>query len=176
MVGRAAVNCQCCQFPIPPNLAIMRPPRTSERGIIVSKTFKMLASLLSIAAISMSAYALNDSQRAEIEERIKPHGEVCLVGDDSCGGAAVATSAGPRSGEDVYNAACMACHATGAGGAPLLGDTAAWADRIAKGMDVLYDSGINGLAGTGMIAKGGCMNCSDEEVNAAVDFMVAGSK
>ena len=43
-------------------------------------------------------------------------------------------------------------------------------------MNVLYDSGINGLAGTGMIAKGGCMNCSDEEVNAAVDYMVAGSQ
>jgi cytochrome c5 len=141
----------------------------------VSKTLKMLAAFFAIALISLSAYALTDSQRAEIEERIKPVGDVCLQGDDSCG-SAVAASSGPRSGEDVYNAACMACHATGAGGAPLLGDTAAWADRIGKGMDALYASGINGLPGTGMIAKGGCMNCSDEEVTAAVDFMIAGSK
>ena len=70
----------------------------------------------------------------------------------------------------------MACHTTGAGGAPKLGDVAAWADRIAKGNDALYASGINGVAGTGMIAKGGCMSCSDEEINAAVDFMVAGSQ
>ncbi len=141
----------------------------------MSKTLKMLAAFFAIALISLSAYALTDSQRAEIEERIKPVGDVCLQGDDSCG-SAVAASSGPRSGEDVYNAACMACHATGAGGAPLLGDTAAWADRIGKGMDALYASGINGLPGTGMIAKGGCMNCSDEEVTAAVDFMIAGSK
>jgi cytochrome c5 len=70
----------------------------------------------------------------------------------------------------------MACHSTGAAGAPKYGDATAWAERIAKGTDVLHDSGVNGLAGTGMIAKGGCMNCSDEEVIAAVDYMIAGSQ
>ena len=65
---------------------------------------------------------------------------------------------------------------TGAAGAPKLGDAAAWAERIAKGNDVLYSNGINGIAGTGMMAKGGCMGCSDEEINAAVDYMVAGSQ
>ena len=43
-------------------------------------------------------------------------------------------------------------------------------------MAVLHDAGVNGVAGTGMIAKGGCMNCSDEEVIAAVDYMVEGSQ
>tara|TARA_R110001592_G_scaffold295594_2_gene565817 strand:- start:179005 stop:179403 length:399 start_codon:yes stop_codon:yes gene_type:complete len=126
--------------------------------------------------VSALAVDLTEAQRAEIEERIKPVGESCLAGDSSCGGAVASASAGPRSGEEVYNAACMACHATGAAGAPMLGDVAAWAPRIAKGMDALYLSGINGVAGTGMIAKGGCMNCSDEEVIAAVDYMVAGSQ
>lgn len=135
---------------------------------------------LFLAAVGLAGAAaavdLSDDQRAAIEERIKPVGDVCLQGDTSCGGAVAAASAGPRSGEDVYNAACMACHTTGAGGAPVLGDVAAWADRIAKGNDVLYDSGVNGVPGTGMIAKGGCMTCSDEEIHAAVDFMVAGSQ
>ena len=58
----------------------------------------------------------------------------------------------------------------------MLGDAVAWSPRLAKGMAVLYDSGVNGVPGTGMIAKGGCANCSDEEVNAAVDYMVASSK
>ena len=66
--------------------------------------------------------------------------------------------------------------ATGAAGAPKVGDKAAWSDRIAKGTDALYSAGVNGVPGTGMIAKGGCMNCSDEEIHAAVDFMVAGSQ
>ena len=127
-------------------------------------------------AVTVAAVDLTDAQRSDIEARIKPMGEVCLQGDTSCGGAVVAANAGPRSGEDVYNAACMACHASGVAGAPMQGDVTAWADRIAKGTDVLYASGVNGVAGTGMIAKGGCMSCSDEEIHAAVDFMIAGSQ
>lgn len=139
---------------------------------------RIVYSLLGFAlAFSVSAQDLSDKQRAEIEERIKPVGEVCLEGDNSCGGAAVAAAGGAsRSGEDVYNAACMACHSTGAAGAPKLGDVAGWADRIANGNDVLYASAIDGIAGTGMMAKGGCMNCSDDETKAAVDYMVAGSQ
>lgn len=137
-----------------------------------------IAISLFAAMLAGGAFAvdLNDRQRAEIEERIAPVGEVCMQGDSSCGGAAVAASSEPRSGEEVYNAACMACHSTGAGGAPKVGDVAAWADRIAKGQDALHSSGIQGVAGTGMIAKGGCMACSDQEIMAAVDFMVDGSQ
>ncbi len=138
---------------------------------------RMIYSLLAmILAGGVFAQDISDRERAAIEDRIRPAGEVCLQGDSDCGSAVVATSSGPRSGEEVYNAACMACHTTGAGGAPVLGDVAAWADRIAKGNDVLYASGVDGVPGTGMIAKGGCMNCSDEEIHAAVDFMVAGSQ
>ena len=137
-----------------------------------------IATFLAVALLAVSAFAveLNDRQRTDIEGRISPVGEVCMQGDAECGGAATVASSGPRSGEDVYNAACMACHTTGAGGASVLGDAAAWADRIAKGTEVLYASGVNGVPGTGMIAKGGCMNCSDEEMNAAVDYMIAGSQ
>jgi cytochrome c5 len=129
-----------------------------------------------VAAMAASAVELSESQRAEIEERIAPVGEVCLQGDDSCGGPAVAAASGPRSGKEVYDAACTACHSTGAGGAPKYGDVDAWAPRIAKGIDALHQSGLNGVAGTGMMAKGGCMNCSEEEVIAAVDYMVEGSQ
>lgn len=132
------------------------------------------AALLSCAA---AAIELTEEQRAQIQERIAPVGESCLLGDSDCGGPATATAGdagdgGARSGEQVYNAACMACHDTGAAGAPKLGDTDAWDDRIAQGMDALYDAGINGIPGTGMMAKGGCANCTDEEVRAAVDYMV----
>ncbi|MDH4039817.1 MAG: c-type cytochrome [Gammaproteobacteria bacterium] len=138
---------------------------------------RIIFSILALGlAFSAAAVDLTDAQRAAMEERIKPVGENCMVGDSSCGGAAAAASSGPRSGEEVYNAACMACHGTGAAGAPKLGDAAAWADRIAKGTDVLHNSGLHGVAGTAMMAKGGCMNCSDEEVIAAVDYMVAGSQ
>ena len=142
----------------------------------VIKSLKLLAILSLSAIFSLASQAQSDARRAEIEARIKPVGDVCLQGDTSCGGPAVVSGGAPRSGEDVYNAACMACHTTGVAGAPKLGDAAGWADRLAKGTDTLYDSSINGLAGTGMIAKGGCMNCSDEEVIAAVDYMIDGSQ
>lgn len=136
---------------------------------------KLLALIGLTAVFGLSAQALTDQQLAEMEERIKPVGQVCLEGDDGCGTAA-AVASGPRSGKEVYDAACMACHMTGAGGAPVLGDVAAWADRIAKGTDVLYQSGLEGLPGTGMMAKGACMTCSDEEVTAAVDYIIENSQ
>jgi len=132
------------------------------------------AALLAVSALAVD---LTDEQRAAVEERIKPVGESCMQGDTSCGGAAAPAAGGaPRSGEEVFNTACMACHSTGAAGAPKYGDAGAWAPRIAKGIDALHNSGINGVPGTGMIAKGGCVACSDEEVQAAVDYMVEGSK
>ena len=114
--------------------------------MITRIAFSFIATVLACSAFAVD---LTDAQRAAIEERISPVGEVCMEGDNTCGGAAApAASSGPRSGEDVYNAACMACHSTGAGGAPKVGDAAAWADRIGKGIDALYASGVNGVAGT----------------------------
>jgi len=142
-------------------------------------TTRMITALLVVLAligVSAGVAAQSDRERAAIESRIKPEGDVCLQGDASCAVGASAAGAVARSGEDVYNAACMACHLTGAANAPKLGDVAAWADRISKGIDALYDAGVNGIPGTGMIAKGGCMDCSDEEVIAAVDYMVENSQ
>ena len=131
--------------------------------------------ILLLAPMAVLALDLTDQQRADIEARIQPFYEVCVEGEACGGGDAMATNAG-RSGEDVYNGACMACHSAGIAGAPKVGDQLAWTDRIAKGMDVLYDSGINGVAGTGMIPRGGCADCSDDEIRLAVDFMVEGSR
>lgn len=137
----------------------------------------ILFTLAATVALGAAAVELTDAQRAAIEDRIKPVGDSCLQGDSSC---AAVVAAGPggasRSGEEVYNAACMACHSTGAAGAPKVGDVAAWAERITQGMDVLHEHGLKGMPGTGMIAKGGCMACSDDEVIAAVDYMVDNSR
>ena len=105
----------------------------------------------------------------EIRERLSHFGSVCRAGED-CGAVAAVADTGPKSGEDVYNQFCFACHATGASDAPIFADVEAWAPRIAKGMDTLMASTLNGI---GMMPpKGTCMNCSDEELQAAVDYMV----
>lgn len=82
------------------------------------------------------------------------------------------TQQDPRSGEEVYQAFCDTCHKTGVANAPKFADKAAWAPRIAKGTEALYQSAINGVAGTAMTPKGSCMNCSEDELKAAVDYMV----
>lgn len=76
-------------------------------------------------------------------------------------------------GEQVYNATCAACHATGVMGAPKLGDKAAWQPRIAQGKDMVYNHSLNGLKL--MPPKGGNASLKDEEVKAAVDFMLSKS-
>ena len=59
---------------------------------------------------------------------------------------------------------------SGVGGAPKFGDVAAWAERAEKGMDTLMASTINGI--NTMPAKGTCMNCSDDELAAAVTYIL----
>jgi cytochrome c5 len=79
------------------------------------------------------------------------------------------------SGPQVYNSACIACHGTGIGGAPTIGDRAAWQPRIAQGNDTLYLNALKGYTGsTGfMPEKGGRLDLSDDEIRDAVDYMVA---
>lgn len=81
-------------------------------------------------------------------------------------------------GKATYDGACFACHATGAAGAPKMGDKAAWAPRIAQGMDVLKKHATEGFKGTSgfMPAKGGRADLSDADIAAAIEYMVAASK
>ena len=115
-----------------------------------------------------------------LSQRIAPVGKVLTTNDKlpemaaAPAPAAPAAPAAARSGEEVYNTTCMACHATGAAGAPKLGDTAAWAPRIAKGIDGLMTSALNGL--NAMPPRGTCGNCSDDELKAAIEHMVANSQ
>ena len=104
-----------------------------------------------------------------VAERIKPVGEV-TVGETAPAGA----GATARSGEDVAKAVCGMCHSSGAAGAPKTGDKAAWAPRIAQGMDVLVKNAMNGIRA--MPPKGTCGACSDEEIRGAVEYLVSQSK
>jgi cytochrome c5 len=81
-------------------------------------------------------------------------------------------------GKGTYDTACFACHAVGAAGSPKFGDKAAWAPRIAKGLDVLKQHAIEGFKGeTGfMPAKGGRADLSDADVHAAVEYMTSNSQ
>jgi len=77
-------------------------------------------------------------------------------------------------GQKIYQTSCQACHATGAAGAPKLGDKEAWAPRIATGMDALLTSATNGK--NAMPPKGACMSCSEDDLKAAIEYMVSQSQ
>lgn len=81
-------------------------------------------------------------------------------------------------GKKVYGSVCSMCHAANVAGAPKPGDKADWGPRIAQGKDTLYKHAIEGFTGAkGMMpARGGGSTLTDDELKAAVDYMVAQSR
>jgi cytochrome c5 len=121
------------------------------------------------------------STATSVAERIKPVGRVEVASAETQREPVkIAVAALPfgRDGQQIYQASCVACHDAGIAGAPKLGDKGQWAKRIAKGVDTLYASAVNGVQGSGgaMPPKGGNLALSNAEVKAAVDYIVARSK
>ena len=108
----------------------------------------------------------NCKDPASIKVLSEPSLETLQVDETGAVAEAVATTAG----EKVYQQACQMCHEAGVAGAPMTGDAAGWADRIAQGRDKLVENAINGIGV--MPPKGGQSQLSDEDVAAAVDFLI----
>ena len=108
-----------------------------------------------------------------VEERIQPVAEV-NVGEPPAVEAPPAetedaSAGGP--GEQIVTSVCAACHATGVMQSPKLGNAGDWAPRIEKGIETLYTNAINGI--NMMPARGGRADLTDDEVKAAVDYMIS---
>ena len=121
------------------------------------------------------------SNGSSAAERIKPVAQVNVASAETPRAPVKSAAVAPprsRDGQQVYQAACVACHDAGIAGAPKLGDKSQWAKHIAKGLDTLYASAVNGVQGSAgvMPAKGGNAALSNAEVKAAVDYIVAHSK
>ncbi len=91
---------------------------------------------------------------------------------------APAPAADNELGKSVFSKTCALCHSAGVAGAPKPGDKADWGPRIGQGMDTLYKHAIEGFNGAkgAMPARGGGASLTDEQVKAAVDYMVNQSK
>ncbi len=144
------------------------------RQMTVIATVAMLSGF-TVQAMSSEQASKSWRSEASQRERTAPVGKVYAEGDEIPNPApAVTASTGPRSGEQVYNTACAACHGAGVAGAPKFADKAAWAPRIKQGADVLWTSLNNGK--NAMPPKGMCMDCSEDELKAVLAYMVDGSK
>jgi cytochrome c5 len=155
-------------------------------GILVGVAIALIIVARIIAANTSLAHKAEDPVFAQqVVERIRPVARVAVAGKDNAAlnppSAAPAAAAGPTadlSGEQVFNQACVACHGAGVAGAPKYGDKAAWAPRIAQGMDTLHKHALQGFQGKNglMPPKGGRTDFSDQSVMNGVDYMVAAAK
>lgn len=123
-----------------------------------------------VASCCFIAGSFAQDDNSELLERIKPVGKVQIAGAAPAGPAA---AAGPRSGEDIYNTACTACHAIGVLGAPKTQVAADWQPRLdEKGFDTVWKNAINGI--NAMPPMGTCGDCSDDDIKAAIEYMIEG--
>ncbi|MCK8066303.1 MULTISPECIES: c-type cytochrome [Vibrio] len=131
---------------------------------------QMISVLFTALTFSTAALASDISQTEydAIAERIQPVGDVYLAGSEPV----KEEPTGPRDGATVYGTFCIACHASGVNGAPKTGNADDWAPRIAQGKETLVKHALEGF--NAMPAKGTCMDCSDDEIIAAIDHMIEG--
>ena len=153
----------------------------------------MIAFYFIADAAVKSKYGLAADEAGNVDNNVaeltKPVGQVAILSEASedvieedamVADATTEQSAGSNDGKSVYNGLCGNCHGIAALAAmiPQTGDAVAWSPRIEKGGDVLYANAINGYTGEmGMMpAKGGNPALSDDEVKAAVDYIISETK
>ena len=142
--------------------------------IMIIAMTAMTIIIVVLASLAASDVNARLDQRSELENSQAIADSIAPVGSFSATTvAAPDVAAAPLSAEQVY-ASCAACHDSGTLSAPITGDAASWATRVAKGIDTLYENAINGI--NNMPAKGGNSSLSDDEIRLAVDYMLEKSK
>lgn len=133
----------------------------------------ILLTLITTASVQAAPATVDKITRKEIAERLAPATTVCLIGQP-CANASAAplvASGEPRTGEGVYGSFCTACHELGVLNAPKKGDKAAWDAKLADrgSYEQLLTNSITGIGA--MPPRGTCMDCSDEEISLAIQYM-----
>ena len=148
---------------------------------IISLIILVITIVIAILSNIFASYSAGSSDnygdelQQKMHNRTKPSGNSNLESNPIIKQQIQIASATTKSlsGEEVYKNVCMSCHTSGAAGAPVIGNSAQWSDRIAEGKEHLYDQAINGVGI--MPAKGGLSSLSDDEVKLAVDYIISKS-
>jgi len=168
-------------------------PVTSTDRIFL-KHFAMLIGFLVVVAILLMflgahIYAEHPPETSPkaaqaVTERVAPVGAV-YAGDTGraamqaaqeqakAAAASQVAYGGTTDGKEIFGQLCHTCHETGAGGAPKISDKAAWAPRVATGLDTLVKHAIEGFTGKAgvMPARGGNPALNDAQVKATVEWI-----
>ncbi|GAB2553958.1 c-type cytochrome [Rhodanobacter koreensis] len=157
-------------------------------GGLVVLTLVLIFSALAI--YEHAPHETNPNEPAQIAERIAPAGAVYAgntgraamqAAADAAAKAAASQVAygGTTNGKEIYDHLCTSCHTAGVAGAPKLGDKSMWGPRIAEGLDTLIKhatEGYHGPDGNFMPPKGGNPALTDEQIKAAVTWIVGQAK
>ena len=150
-----------------PHPSFIKTPKQLIVVILLSFVVPIVGIILLVQLVmSRPAPDPNAMTDEAIAKRLQPVGRVEF--------GAASAAAGSRTGEQAYKAVCTNCHQTGVAGAPKLGDKAAWAPHLMHGTAGLLQSALKGKGA--MPPKGGNPSLSDDDVRAAVEFMVSQSK
>ena len=153
-------------------------------GLLVAFTIVVFAFARHVGNVTQVVQVQQDAMTLkDLGKRLEGPAKEAVQGQDNSalviapvGGAMVAAALPiPKDGKEAFESACKACHGAGVGGAPVAGDKAAWAPRIAQGKATLYQHALNGFNGAKgvMPAKGARSDFPDELVKSAVDYMTS---
>jgi len=155
--------------------------RGTDFGLAVSGLIGVVLLIFLIYSLTVARFTSDAGSAGtpeQIAARIEPVGSVNLASADATApGPSTPAQAAPAPnaadggpGAAVYNKACVACHATGAANAPKIDDKAAWEPRAAQGVAQLLQTAIAGKGA--MPPRGTCADCSDEDLKAAIEYML----
>ena len=105
----------------------------------------------------------------DIAMRLKP---VVTIDDILANASSGSVDMASKSPEQLYQGACLACHASGVAGAPKLGDSAAWQGRVANGFDSLVSSAVKGK---GAMPPNGGSTYSEEQIRSVIEYILGES-
>lgn len=151
-------------------------------------SFLMVMAVL--AAIAICAYWIADDiaeatpgaydrggavQEKLIDQRLAPVGDVQIAGNAATQMAVAkpAASGPPKSGKEIWEGTCSACHSTGVLGAPKIGNKAEWGPRLTEGLKTLEQHALHGYKQ--MPAKGNNPALNDADVIKAMEYMISQS-
>ncbi len=158
--------------------------------------FSMVIGFLVLVMLALIAFALylyakhpppaNPAHAAEVQARIDPIGGVyagdtgraaleAAKADAAKAAAAQVAYGGTLDGKTIFSNLCQTCHTNAATGAPVITDKAAWAPRVAEGIDTLVKHATQGFQGSKgvMPPRGGNPSLTDAQVKATVEWMVS---
>lgn len=146
-------------------------------GVIAAFVVLTIVLIFLARGMQSESESANSSKAVLAEQRVTPVGAVRYGEEGSAALAEAQATAATVPAEDVvvdgpsvYNGLCAACHESGVAGAPVRGSELIAAREAERGLDGLVANAINGL--NAMPARGGNPALTDEQVQAAVEYML----